>query len=287
MGRYTSVAPNVELVLKAHAGDRVQVDRRGRAELIDNPALTITTTVQPTVLRELAAKPTMRERGILARFMLSLPHDLVGRREITPDLVPPDVLHAYTDTVTGLIAALADWTDPALIPLSPPALKLHTEWRAELEPRLAAGTGDLEALRDWASKLPGATARIAGLLHLAENPRQGPRAPVAEETMERAITQARYWAEHAMAAFGVMRAHPALDDARAVLEWLRGRDKPAAGFTQRDVHRALQRRFPTAKDAATALGVLEEHGYTRQIEAPRGPGRKPIAYEVHPSGVTQ
>ncbi len=285
MGRYTSGLPNLELVLKAHAGDRVQVDRRGRAELIERPALTIATTVQPTVLREMAAKPAMRERGILARFLLSLPRDLVGSREITPELVPDDVLRDYGATVTELITGMAGWTDPAVLMLTPHALKLHTEWRAELEPRLAAGTGDLEALRDWASKLPGATARLAGLLHLAENPQAGTRTPVGQETMERAIMQARYWAEHAMAAFGAMRAHPALDDARAVLDWIRANDREK--FTQRDVHRALHRRFETAANAATALSVLEDHGYIRQAAAPNRTGRKPIAYDVHPEAVTR
>jgi len=283
MGRYTSGAPNLELVLKGHAGDRVQVDRRGRAELIERPALTIATTVQPAVLRELAGKQSMRERGVLARFLLSLPRDLVGSRNVTPDLVPEEILRCYTETTAGLMTGMAGWTDPAAILLSPAALKLHTEWRAELEPRLLAGTGDLEALRDWASKLPGATARIAGQLHLGENPKNGPRMPVGDETMNRAIVQARYWAEHAMAAFGAMRAHPALDDARAVLDWIGDR----TSFTERDVYRALHRRFPTSAQAAVALSVLEDHGYIRRPEAPRRPGRKAVTYDVHPQAVTR
>lgn len=283
MGRYTSGAPNLELVLKGHAGDRVQVDRRGRAELIEHPALTIATTVQPTVLREMAAKPAMRERGILARFQISLPADIVGSRNITPDLVPDDILRDYTQTTANLITTMAAWSDPAVIPLSPAALKLHTEWRAELEPRLLAGTGDLEALRDWASKLPGATARIAGQLHLGQDPNHGPRSPIGEETMARAITQSRYWAEHAMAAFGAMRAHPAIDDARAVLDWIGAR----TSFTERDVYRTMHRRFPTSAAAAVAISVLEDHGYIRRGEVPRGPGRRPVVYDVHPQAVTR
>jgi Protein of unknown function (DUF3987) len=263
------------------------VDRRGRAELIERPALTIATTVQPTVLREIAAKPAMRERGVLARFLMSLPPDLVGSRQITPDLVPDDVLRDYTGTVKSLIVGLAEWTDPAVITLTPAALKLHTEWRAEIEPRLKQGTGDLDALRDWASKLPGTTARLAGLLHLAGNPSGGQRTPVSEETMDHAIRQARYWTEHAMVAFGAMRAHPAIDDARTVLEWIISREDPGGNFTQREVQRGLPRRFPTAATAACALGVLEEHGYIRRPGASRGPGRPAITFEVHPKVLTQ
>ena len=287
MGRYSSGTPNLELVLKAHAGDRVQVDRRGRAELIERPALTIATTVQPTVLREMAAKPAMRERGILARFLMTIPRDLVGNRDMTPDLVPEDVLRDYTATLAALTASLAEWVDPLAMRLTPAALKLHTEWRAEFEPRLKAGTGDLEALRDWAAKLPGAAARIAGLLHLAANPDPeiAIKASVSEDTMRCALAQANYWAEHAMAAFGAMRAHARTEDARAVLEWIGDRQR----LTLRDVHRGMQRRFATAQDALATLTFLEDHGYMRRLpdlDASRR-GRKPVAYEVHPQAVTR
>lgn len=283
MGRYTNGTPNLELALKAHAGDLVQVDRRGRAELIENPALTIATTVQPSVLRDIAGKPAMRERGVLARFLLSLPPDMVGTRLMTPDLVPDDVVRDYTETVKSLIITLNEWADPARIMLTPAALKLHTEWREEIEPRLRQGTGDLDSLRDWASKLPGATARFAGLLHLAENPTHGPRTSISEATMDRAVVQAHYWTEHAMAAFGVMRAHPALGDAQAILEWIGDR----TSFTKRDVYRALHRRFETSDQAGAALAVLEDHGYIRLGDTPRGLGRKTVTYEVHPEAVTR
>jgi hypothetical protein len=285
MGRYSSGTPNLELVLKAHAGDRVQVDRRGRAELIERPALTIATTVQPSVIREMAAKPALRERGILARFLMAIPRDLVGSRNMTPDLVPEDVLRDYADTMAALIAGMADWDDPAAIMLSPGALKLHTGWRAEFEPRLKTGTGDLEALRDWAAKLPGAAARIAGLLHLAANPDRGPRMPVSEDTMCAALRQADYWAEHAMAAFGAMRAHARTEDARAVLGWIGARER----FTLRDVHRGMQRRFATAQEALATLAFLEDHGYVRRVpdlDTIRR-GRKPVAFEVHPEAMTR
>jgi hypothetical protein len=288
MGRYTSSTPNLELVLKAHAADRVQVDRRGRSELIERPALTIATTVQPTVLREMAAKPAMRERGILARFLMASPRDLVGSRNMTPDLVPEEILHDYGDTMKKLVIGMSEWTDPAVILLSPGALKLHTEWRGRFEPRLKAGSGDLEALRDWASKLPGAAARIAGLLHLAETPdtETAVRDQVSEETMSRALEQADYWAEHAMAAFGAMRAHARTEDARAVLEWITANHKKE--FSLRDVHRGLHRRFETALEAQAAMSFLDDHGYVRRL--PDEPGRrgpKPVRFEVHPEAVTR
>ncbi|WP_433464361.1 DUF3987 domain-containing protein [Spirillospora sp. CA-128828] len=282
MGRYSSGKPNVELVLKAHAGDRVQVDRRGREEFIDRPALTIGVAIQPDMLRDIAAKRQMRGRGVLARFLFSLPRDMVGARKITPDTVSEEVIRTYMENLKRLVLDLSEWTDPAAIPISPAALKLFTEWRIEIEPRLKRGTGDLESLRDWASKLPGATIRIAGLLHLAENPDNGVRTPISEETMGRAIDLARYFVEHAMAAFGAMRAHPALDNARSVLEWIT--EKAGPEFKARDVQRAFQRRFDGADDVRQVLDLLEDHEYIRRAPDTSTGGRRSVVYQVNPKG---
>jgi hypothetical protein len=282
MGRYSNGKPNVELVLKGHAGDRVQIDRRGREEFIERPALTIGVAIQPDMLRDIASKRQMRGRGVLARFLFSLPPDMVGDRKITPDTVAEDVVRDYTATIKGLVVELAEWTDPAVIGMAPAALKLFTEWREEVEPRLKRGTGDLESLRDWASKLPGATVRLAGLLHLAEHPANGARTAISEETMGRAIELSRYYVEHAMAAFGAMRAHPALDNARSVLDWIK--DKAEPEFKARDVQRAFHRRFQNAEDVAQVLALLEEHEYIRRAPDAKTGGRRSVVYRVNPKG---
>ena len=50
-GKYKSVS-DIDLFLKAHAGDNVAIDRKGRAtEYIENPALTMLLFAQPDVLR--------------------------------------------------------------------------------------------------------------------------------------------------------------------------------------------------------------------------------------------
>jgi replicative DNA helicase len=82
-GRYNQTAgPNLGVYLKGHAGDLLKVDRRGRPpEYVQRPCLTIGLTVQPEVLQGLASRPGFRGRGLLARFLYSLPASLVGRRQ--------------------------------------------------------------------------------------------------------------------------------------------------------------------------------------------------------------
>ena len=53
-----------------------------------------------------------------------------------------------------------------ILPFDPFAADRLREFAEAIEPRLAPD-GDLDPIVDWASKLVGAVARIAGLLHLA------------------------------------------------------------------------------------------------------------------------
>lgn len=172
-GRYSDGLPNLDAFLKAHSGDQLRVDRIGRpAEHLRGPALTVGLAVQPAVIEGLADKPGFRGRGLLARFLYSMPRSLVGRRRVDPPPVPPDVTAAYAATVRALLEIPADRGQDGEIasrslPFSPGAIDALFRFCAEIEPRLAEGE-DLEAVRDWAAKLSGAVARIAGLLALAD-----------------------------------------------------------------------------------------------------------------------
>ncbi|MEW8331608.1 MAG: DUF3987 domain-containing protein, partial [Candidatus Thiodiazotropha sp.] len=90
-GRYSNGIPNLDVILKGHAGDNLRVDRIGReSELIDSPALTIGLTVQPEVLKGLATKPGFRDRGLIGRFWLVMPPSMTGRRKIETQPIYPD-----------------------------------------------------------------------------------------------------------------------------------------------------------------------------------------------------
>jgi replicative DNA helicase len=64
--------------------------------------------------------------------------------------------------------------------LSPGAAERLTQAQEALEPRLDPQGGDLGHIADWAGKLIGTTARIAGLLHAAEHLQDGYQQPVSE-----------------------------------------------------------------------------------------------------------
>jgi replicative DNA helicase len=282
-GRYSKGgAPNLGVFLKGHAGSAIRVDRKGRGfEQIEAPALTIGLAVQPTVFEEIAKNRGFRGRGLLARFLYAMPPSNVGSR--TPGSAPEreTVTACYRDHLTILVRSLADLhPEPAVIPFTKAADERLLAFEFELEPRLGP-RGDLGHVADWASKLAGHTARIAGLLHLATNIRTNWGQPVAAATVDAAVTVARYFIAHAIVVFDVMAADPEFADARELVPWITGRDS----FSRRDVHRAHSARFPKATDLDPALALLEEHGWIRQQAAPdgRGRGRPPSpVYDVNP-----
>jgi hypothetical protein len=273
-GRYNQAGPNLGVYLKGHAGDLLKVDRRGRPpEYVERPCLTIGLAVQPEVLRGLAGRPGFGGRGLLARFLYSLPESLVGRRQPGASSVPAAVSDRYALELQALAASLstqagsaADAADtPALLTLDQAAGELLLGFECDLEPRLATGSGDLAHLAGWAAKLAGATCRLAGLLHLADHLRNGWARPITADTFAGAARLAGYLVEHARAVFDLMGADPRVDDARWLLDWISRTGQ--AQFSRRDAHQAARSRFHKATDLEPILALLEEHGYLRCVDA--------------------
>jgi hypothetical protein len=280
-GRYNQNAgPNLGVYLKGHAGDLLKVDRRGRPpEYVERPCLTIGLAVQPEVLQSLAGRPGFRGRGLLARFLYSLPQSLIGHRQPGATPVPEPVDERYTLELQALAASLivSPGDDPTVLTLDPQAGELLLAFERDLEPRLAAGSGDLAHLAGWAAKLAGATCRLAALLHLAGHLRDGWAQPITTSTFTAAIRLADYLIDHARAVFDLMGADPRVDDARWLLDWIARTSQ--VQFSRRDAHQAARGRFRKATDLEPALALLEEHGYLRRVDAdPPGPrGGRPAS----------
>jgi hypothetical protein len=282
-GRYSNGLANLDLYLKAWSGTPHRVDRKGRAaEFIARPALTMGLAVQPDVLRAIATRPGFRGRGLLARFLYSLPVSPLGRRAIDPPPVPAGIMHTYDMNLSALVRSLAEWTDPVVLVPDDDAKVLLQAFQSDLEPRLGPD-GDLAHIADWASKLAGQLVRVAGLIHLATHLRDGWRKPVEARTMAAAIAVGHYLIPHALAVFDLMNDDPLTGHASYVLDWLAAHDRDR--FVPRDLYSANRHRFPTADDLSPVLDHLEAFGWIRPVSQPKAPGRgrppSPV-WAVHP-----
>lgn len=280
--RYSSAA-NLEPLLKAHAGDAMRIDRKGRpAERVDAPALTIAITTQPGNLASIAAMPEARERGLLARFLYCLPVNTVGTRQIGPPPVTDATRTAYGEHLARLVVDLWHLEDRATLTCTPEATEALNELQAWIEPRLHPATGSLAAVADWASKMAGTAVRLAGLLHLGRHGTAGLACPIDAATMADAVQLARYYLAHALAVFDAIGTDPAHETARKVLAWI---DKAGPErFTRRELHRALESKaVKRAADLDAPLDLLLERGYlrTETVRNPNG-GRPSTTFHVHP-----
>jgi replicative DNA helicase len=281
-GRYSG-SVDLGVYLRGWDGSSLRVDRKGRPpEYVEHPALTLALAVQPDVLRQISDRPGFRGRGLLGRFLWSMPVSFVGWRETNPAPVAEETRSLYAKQLQALIASLAEWTDPARLTLTPDAHKVVVAYLDKIEPLLRPGER-LAGIGDWAGKLVGNTVRVAGLLHLAHHVTDGWGKSIEASTVSAATEVGQYFTLHALAAFDHMGADETLVDARVVLQWVKGRES----FTRRDAHRAHQSRFAKVTDLDPVLGLLEAHGWIRRQPDPEpGPqgGRRPApVYEVNPN----
>jgi replicative DNA helicase len=289
-GRYTNGAPNFDVILKGHSGDTLRVDRRTRSETVRHPALTIGLCVQPDVIRGLVEKPGFRGRGLIGRFLWSLPVSKLGRREIAAQPLADAVRKKYQKSVTALANFKPKHNDrgdpaPHMLYLTSEAGDLIRDFERQLEPRLSSEDGDLGFMTDWAGKLAGAVLRISGILSLTEQVENLSEFSdkVRPETMKQAIKIGEYFISHARAAYCEMGADPEIENAKRVLRWIEKHNK--ASFTKRDAHQGNKGRFKKVSDIEPALTILGEHSYIRaQVEQnSRGVGRPSSqVFDVNP-----
>jgi replicative DNA helicase len=282
-GRYSG-NPNMNVFLKGHAGDAIRVDRKGRpAEAIDAPALTLGVCTQPAALAALAAIPGAAGRGLLARFLFSIPQVNIGRRETKPAPADPAAHTVYEANLTSLILSLRDLDQPIRLELSPGASFLLDAVAEDTENAMDEG-GPLAHMRDWGAKAVGAMMRIAALLHLAEHLRDGYERPISQDTISAAHALIEYYTAHTLAAFDTMTTDETAGRAHQLLDWTA--KTGTTRFSARDAFTGLSRaQFPKMNDLDPALNLLEQHGYLRRLPPPPNPGRgRPPAplYEVHP-----
>ncbi|MBP8650016.1 MAG: DUF3987 domain-containing protein [Deltaproteobacteria bacterium] len=274
-GRYSRDGiPNLDLLLKAHSGEPYRVDRIGRDSIVlSNPRLVVCICPQPDVLLSMADKPGFRGRGLLARFLYLFSESQVGYRNITPDPMPESVTREYSTR----IKALLDMRGANLeLTISPAARALWLKFAQAVEEQMRPG-GEFEHFRDWAGKLPGQAARLAGVFHCIEA--QLPNSLiVSDESMSRALSLAALLADHAKVAFSTMGSDPATEVALAILGWIQRKERDK--FTLRDCFRDLDGRYKNTSELKPGLAVLIERGYIKDIGMEQTGGRPKGPYFV-------
>jgi hypothetical protein len=277
-GLYTGGTANVDLILKGIDGGDLRVRRKDRSYDL-KPFLTFILIVQPRIIQSMGERQAFRGNGMLERFIYVLPASKLGYRTLNTAPVPMDVQVAYGQSMRRLldIQPIVDergQEQPQILTLAPDAASLFTQLRHKVEADLRPG-GQLHGCLGWGGKLAGYSLRLAGLMHVAEH---GERIRIVSAgTMERAVYLALLLIDHARAAFNLMGVDPAIEDAKAVLDWIRARGKST--FQKTECLKALHGRFTKAPRLADALKVLADRNIVSGPESLlTTPGKRPTTF---------
>ncbi|WP_176772810.1 DUF3987 domain-containing protein [Sporomusa acidovorans] len=287
-GRYSSGnIVNIGVVLKGHSGDFVRVDRIGRGSIsIDNPALTIGLAIQPDVLRGLVQKPGFRGRGLLGRFLYSLPQSNIGHRNINTIALSEMTHQRYCNKIKSLLDLQFHGYTNVLL-LDDAAKVEFIKFEEWLEPNLADG-GELASITDWGGKLSGAVARIAGILYMAKH--AGDNEPwkqrINRDEINNAVKIGSYLIEHAKAAFNIMGDNEDIESAKIFLRWIE--KTGVQEFKKRDLFQSIKGSFPRVEMLDAGLSILLDYGYIRKkVSEKNKAGRPSVIYEVNPKYTSQ
>jgi len=280
-GRYSDKNINIDIFLKGHAGDEVSVYRIGRSAIsMRNPALSLCLCCQPEVVKEAGSNRQFLGRGLIARFLYVQCRPMAGYRKRNGHNLSESIRLSYGNHMRRLLD-LPRPDQPTLLELSPEAQKYWDEFHDDVETDMQPG-GSLSGLKAWGSKLAGAAARIAGLLHMAQYGGAGLHQQISLEKIKDACGIGVYLKQHALAAFDMMGEIPEIESAKIILDFILQHHRES--FKSREVMQN-KNAFKKMDQVEAGLKILTERGFIRPVakEYNKKTGRPEApTYEVNP-----
>lgn len=281
-GAYSDT-PKLGVLLHGYSGEPFENDRKTDNEQwrVDRSCVAVSLAVQPHVLEAMGKVDGFQNLGAAARFLVTCPQPVTW-----PDLHPPDIPDDLIHWWNWRIMEIADGdtgtaAGPVAMELSPAAQEAFDAermwWRQ-------ASVDDVFAdMTEWGRKYPGQVVRIAGLLHILQEP--APQTvPIPAEVMASAIFIMRNAIEHARIAHALLHGMGEQSRERDVLDVVMRLHAKADGeLTSAAVYDRLRGRhaFQKAETVVGALRVLEERRSVR-LERREGPGPPTYAILVNP-----
>lgn len=240
--------------------------------------------VQPELITKLLEKGA-RHIGFIARFLVADPVSTMGAR---PFRDPPgwQAMNAFDQDITHLLEqelpvdksgsdqGLLMRLTPQVMHLSTRAKRRFIDYHDEVERQLVQ-FGELEGVRDIASKSAENACRIAAVCQIFDQGRPTPE--VEEGYMEAGIGLASWHLNEAMRMFSELDGPQHISDAQELAAWLTGRGRELAdshgvpvidergGLAARDIQRVGPNRVRDSARRDAALAHLEECGWVRQF----------------------
>jgi replicative DNA helicase len=285
-GVYNPNAANLNMYLELWSPRPYRVDRLSRASIdIKEANLAIICTVQPEVLDEIAANPTLTRRGLIQRFLLTEPDIPIGQRNRINHTTHTNPAHrnTYETTITHIANTLHH--QPITLTLDGPAADHYAQWDQTLENSLQHDPDHSRA--EWIGKLRATTLRLAGILHLAWHPHNTPT-HISEQTIQHTLTLARYYQAHIDALRHRWGADQVNIIATRIIELAVKNGKTE--FTGREAMRFNSRLINSMDELIEPIRRLIERDWIRPVDGDEivinpGRGKTGTKFRINPKGV--
>lgn len=278
-GRYSDKT-SIDVYLKGHPAERLSSHRLSRSAVeLEEPHLTVGIFAQPTVIQEVPKQ--FFDKGLMARFLFSMPLDNRGERQIRPKAKDPFITERYYNNLKKLMELDADGQNIVLSRDADIHVQLLQE-EIEMRQGFKEDLRDNDNIESWAGKLVGQLMRLAGLIHMA-TVLDDEDYTVKVETIQVIEQLKDYFISHAKKAFNVSSVDEDVEDAKYLLG--RIMDLQQNGQLKRqELWQMVKQRFGKSEQIEPILKLLTDRGYIKisEIQNKSGKGRKSKMIILHP-----
>ena len=269
--------------------DGYATDRIGRGHVrADMVCFSLLGTIQPNVLRTIvqdAVSGGAGDDGLMARFQLAVYpnpitewHKVDRQMDIVAATHYEDLLSRLVSLDPNAIGAKIALDGTAYLEFDDEAMAYFDQWREKLELRIrAANSEEHPAMLAHLGKYRSLVPKLALILHLAD----GGKGDINKKAIVRALAFASYLEAHARRIY-----HTATNRAQQCAIALSNKIKTGKlrnGFTRSEVLLKEWSSLRTADEVSTALTVLCELGWIKDIEDKGTGGRPAVHYYINPN----
>jgi hypothetical protein len=233
--------------------------------LLQKPAMSIVTFVQPDVLMKFYSNKNLKSRGLNARFLpyfASKPSTMSRQMSALPSQ-KPGAMRAYNAKIIEMLKR--NYTQDKnrvirTVSVTPEAYDLVKAYEQDMKQYVASPA--YLHMSSFLAKAHGAVVRLSLCVHAWNNP-EPELSPITREEMEAAISLMDAIFEHANIAFTPERSQACVD-AQEIIGWIRRCDWTDT-IPVFQAHNAMNAISGLNKQRChAALDLLEQHNYIRQ-----------------------
>jgi hypothetical protein len=269
-------------ILQLYSNERIDIIRRTAADVhLEHPRLTLSLTMQPSILKQYSKNQWFWDQGFLPRCALIWGVDMAGHRTQNIPSVDRESMAWWEERLHFLFHY--PWNEeagratPHKLHFEPDAAELISRYTLMLDQAIL---GEYATIKEWAGKAHGLMIKLAGMFHCLMS--TDPMAcGIACESVEQAKSVVAWLAPQMMVTHEIFFPDLVKQARDKILRWLWSNSR-WGNFTQRDVCLSVNLK---ADVAHKALLLLVQQGVIFQVQNALW-GKKQIEFSVNDGVLT-